>query len=382
MHKMRYNIYSTNANKYEFVAFDQINKLYKTTSNRNDLNTHGILSANNNNKQQNSNSNRIFNKFLSPLMRFKGNNNNDPATAGTSNPTDSATRQQQTATSSKLLAFFQRRTNRSNSQLFSNNSFFNARRKSNQPANDDLDTKTQLLINYARIDALTSSASVRLHKKQATNNIEMNCPSSPTYVKSQNNKLGVNAGEDALQHSINTIEQETGLISSQQQHQQQENKNGSENLLHDASKRLSPQKLQSTIVNMRFLNRRRHSWPKAKLDNLQYNNYNRKMRYFLHEQQRLQVKQREETTVEEQHDYSLDDEEKEYNEINLSPTVKITSSDEQYTTPKSSQFDYISAESGEKKPNNRTSIIVTSDEDEQDRFYPVVFILLEIFLFI
>ena len=51
--------------------------------------------------------------------------------------------------------------------------------------------------------------------------------------------------------------------------------------------KLSTHLLQSTIAKMRLLNRRRHSWPRAKFDHLHFNNINRKMRYFYQEQEKL-----------------------------------------------------------------------------------------------
>lgn len=115
---------------------------------------------------------------------------------------------------------------------------------------EELDTQHQLVINYARIDAIANS---RLNK----------------IIKESNNPK-------KLVSNVTSLFKNT-------------NNNDLSNLrFEEAYMTCSKNELNEQTQTIRALRKRRHSWPRCKTDNLKLNAYNRNLRYNYHRQEQKQ----------------------------------------------------------------------------------------------
>lgn len=229
-------------------------------------NAHLATATANNNNNNNENSHLILDKILNPFRRLT-------TSANKSKFTDPVQR--------KKLFHTQRRK----SQLF-----------------EELDAKTQLLINYARVDAIANSKlskfSELLFSGQALGlmsstgggataaGVESHTPrlhnkSSLTNSKTRLESSVSNQKINGAAATTNEQVEDTSFTTTNSRHAFDENSLATRQLMTHA--------LFNLLLNNR---RRRHSWPRCKLDNLQYHNFNREVRLFCYRNQLTGTQQR------------------------------------------------------------------------------------------
>lgn len=171
---------------------------------------------------------------------------------------------------------------------------------------EDLDTQTQLLINYARVDAAAKKSTTRKPHLNATAATALHphhrsSPTPPIEFKSVNSILpqspsGVVAALTnavASTSFIEGIDERNGGTGDENQNTNDNNNNDDEdddNYSDDVDNSIvvderQQQFMRHALLSLLLLNRRRrYSWPRCRHDNLQFNNFNREVRSFLFQQ--------------------------------------------------------------------------------------------------
>ena len=299
MHKIHYNVFSSHGEKYGYFALDHMNQtaaehrcdlvdnvqLADKTSKLSSKNISVLNTPSMNRNRADSATRYLFDKFMTPFRKM----GKRPSQAG--QPSEQA--QELAQKRMQLL-----------SNLDRSNSFYTAARKRSY---EELDAKTQLIINYARIDAISNTShSRKTHPHLGNTSMEMGqfirpSPSRTSHLNSSSivEETGFNELSNQMSNSKTTGNPRNNRLlpsTGQQRHQPQQRSTLNLDVFESdpmsnskmaADRKLSSAMLQATIAKMRLLNRRRHSWPRAKYDHLHFNNINRKMRYYYQEQEKV-----------------------------------------------------------------------------------------------
>ena len=192
---------------------------------------------------------------------------------------------------------------------------------------EEIDTQTQLLINYARVDASSKHHNIGKHISEVLSNVvphhhhhhhqsRQNTPPPPLTLAAtsqQPSTSGIAAAVAAASSSIelkpvntsrnylptppqlmiedtsfNSCSSQPPLPNSTEigQQQQQQQLAASTSIDEDVALARQEQIMRHTLLSILLLNRRRrHSWPRCKQDNLQFNNFNREVRCLLFQHQ-------------------------------------------------------------------------------------------------
>ena len=207
-----------------------------------------------------------------------------------------------------------------------NNSRFNSRFNHKTRLFQELDAKTQLLINYARIDAVTnakfnkftspqaftssyilgqnlgpSAYFIRQHQKQKIQIEQENFNKFQSTIASKlsNPLLDVNNVIDMLVYQGSSNNSRIDLKSTKSNSEQDIvmsdlNQDPTNTEEEEEFKEISQtQIIQKLLLNMLFSTRRRsQSWPRSKRDQLQMNNFNREIRLIYYQNQRKHLVQK------------------------------------------------------------------------------------------
>ncbi len=205
-----------------------------------------------------------------------------------------------------------------------NNSRFNSRFNHKTRLFQELDAKTQLLINYARIDAVTnarfnkfssspqaftssyllgqhlgpSAYFIRQHQKQKiqTEQENFNKFQSTLASKLSNPLLDVNYAIDMLVSQSSLSNSRLDLKSSNSNNEQElamNDLNQNQTNIDEFKEISQTQIIQKLLLNMLYSTRRRsQSWPRTKRDQLKMNNFNREIRLIYYQDQKKHLVQK------------------------------------------------------------------------------------------
>lgn len=186
---------------------------------------------------------------------------------------------------------------------------------------EEIDTQTQLLINYARVDASSKHHNIGKHISEVLSNVvphhhhhhqsRQNTPPPPLTLAATSQQPSTSGIAAAASSSIelkpvntsrnylptppqlmiedtsfNSCSSQPPLPNSTELTGQQQQLAASTNIDEDVALARQEQIMRHTLLSILLLNRRRrHSWPRCKQDNLQFNNFNREVRWLLFQHQ-------------------------------------------------------------------------------------------------